>query len=582
MHVVPLAIALDQVGLRIRAPVCGQRCRRDTGRLVLAWPPPCDTRVVRFFNTAGPVVAEMHYCVPPLGRLDADELLLLIRQRKYFVLHAPRQTGKTTALLSLRDELNSGGEFRCVYVNVEGAQSAQEDVGAGIRAILSALARQARHTLDDRFVEDVWPGILDAAGSHDALQATLARWAESDAKPLLLMIDEMDALVGDTLIAVLRQLRAGYPERPGRFPQSVILCGVRDVRDYRIRSARKNAIVAGGSAFNVRAESLRLGDFSRAETESLLAQHTDETGQAFTSEARGAIWELTRGQPWLVNALAYEACFKNKAGRDRNREIGAGAIQDAREQLILRRETHLDQLTDKLQEERVRRVVEPLLSGAEAAGSIAADDLQYVRDLGLVARDGPVGIANPIYREVIPRDLTWTTQEMSVHHDPAWYVGADGALRIGELLAAFQAFFREHSEHWVERFQYREAGPQLLLQAFLQRIVNGGGRIEREYGLGRMRTDLLLVWPPGGARSPAHAEAIRETQKVVIECKVLRRGLDRTLREGLEQTRAYMDRSGATEGHLVVFDRTQGRSWDEKIFRRDEADGGALVTVWGM
>ena len=539
---------------------------------------------MRFFNTAGPVVAEIHYRVPPLERFEVDELLLLIRQRKYFVLHAPRQTGKTSALLALRDELNAGGELRCVYVNVEGGQSAREDVGAALRAILSALARGARETLDDPFLAEVWPGILETAGPHDALRETLARWAESDARPLVLMIDEIDALIGDTLLAVLRQLRAGYPERPDRFPQSVILCGVRDVRDYRIRSSAEQALVTGGSAFNVRAESLRLGDFSPPEVESLLAQHTRETGQAFTAEARAAVRELTRGQPWLVNALAYEACFRNRAGRDRSRAITGDAIQDAREQLILRRETHLDQLTDKLREERVRRVIEPLLSGAETSGSIPLDDLEYVRDLGLVTRSGPVAIANPIYREVIPRDLTYTTQEMSIRHDPACYVGADGALRTGELLAAFQAFFREHSEHWVERFQYREAGPQLLLQAFLQRIVNGGGRIEREYGLGRMRTDLLLVWPVGGARGKARAGdgQGRDMQKVVIECKVLHRGLERTLRDGLEQTRAYMDRSGAAEGHLVVFDRSEGKPWDEKIFRRDEADGGAPVTVWGM
>ena len=537
---------------------------------------------MRFFNTAGPVDPEMHYCVPPLGRLDADELLLLIRQRKYFVLHAPRQTGKTSALLALRDALNAGDEFRCVYVNVEGGQSAREDVGAALRAILSALARGARETLEDRFVAEVWLGILDASGPHDALRETLARWAESGTKPLVLMLDEIDALIGDTLLAVLRQLRSGYPERPVRFPQSVILCGVRDVRDYRIRSSAGNAIVAGGSAFNVRAESLRLGDFSPHEIESLLAQHTRETGQAFTSEAGTAIRELTRGQPWLVNALAYEACFKNRAGRDRGRAITVGAIQDAREQLILRRETHLDQLTDKLREERVRRVIEPLLSGAESSESIPLDDLEYARDLGLVTRDGPVAVANPIYREVIPRDLTYTTQEMSIHQDPAWYVGDDGALRAGELLAAFQAFFREHSEHWVERFQYREAGPQLLLQAFLQRVVNGGGRIEREYGLGRMRTDLLLVWPLIGAGGPAQSGEGREIQKVVIECKVLHRGLERTLRAGLEQTRAYMDRSGAAEGHLVIFDRTEARPWEEKVFRRDEAEGGAPVTVWGM
>ena len=531
------------------------------------------TTTMRFFNTAGPIKAEMHYHVSPLARIAVEDLLLLIRQEKYFILHAPRQTGKTSALLALRDDLNASGEFRCVYVNVEIGQSAREDVAAAIRAILSALARAARYALDDLFVTDIWRGILDDAGPNDALGETLARWSESDAKPLVLLIDEIDALIGDTLLAVLRQLRAGYPDRPRRFPQSVILCGVRDVRDYRIRSSAENAIIAGGSAFNIRAESLRLQGFSQDDVEDLLGQHTAETGQAFTDEARRDVWMLTQGQPWLVNALAYEACFKNKAGRDRSRAISADAIQDAREQLIRRRETHLDQLTDKLQEERVRRVIEPLLKGADAPDSIADDDLQYARDLGLVRVDDPIAIANPIYREVIPRDLTYTTQA-GFYHDPAWYIDASGRLQVDKLLAAFQEFFREHSEHWVERFQYKEAGPQLLLQAFLQRIVNSGGRIEREYGLGRRRTDLLLMWPVDGDRG--------RLQKVVIECKVLHRGLTPTLREGLAQTRAYMDRCATAEGHLVLFNRTEGTAWDDKVYRREETEGGAPVTVWGM
>ena len=527
------------------------------------------TTAMRFFNTAGPIDAEMHYHLPPLSRLEAEDLLLLIRQRKYFVLHAPRQTGKTSALLALRDELNAGGEYRCVYVNIEAAQTSREDVGRAMRTILAELKLAEVEPL-----AGVCSGVLEEAGPDGALRVALSRWAESDPRPVVLLIDEIDALIGDSLLAVLRQLRAGYADRPRRFPQSVVLCGVRDVRDYRIRSSAENAIIAGGSAFNIRAESLRLGDFSREEVESLLGQHTEETGQAFTEEARAVVWELTEGQPWLVNALAYEACFRNKAGRDRSREVTAEAIQEAREQLILRRETHLDQLTDKLQEERVRRVIEPLLSGADDPGSIATDDLEYVRDLGLVARERPVRIANPIYREVIPRDLTWTAQEMSIPHDPSWYVDEGEALEVDKLLAAFQEFFREHPEHWVERFQYKEAGPQLLLQAFLQRILNSGGRIEREYGLGRLRTDLLLVWPlPGDAG---------EAQKVVVECKVLHRGLERTLCEGLEQTRAYMDRCGSAEGHLVIFDRTEGKSWEEKTYRRDETGGGAPVTVWGM
>ena len=171
------------------------------------------TAVSRLFNTAGPIDAELHYHVPPLSRLDLDEILLLMRQRKYFIVHAPRQTGKTSALLTLRGRLNEAGEFRCVYVNVEVGQAARERVGEGMRAILSALARAARHALDDGFVGEVWPAILDQVGPNDALGEVLSRWAEADAKPLVLMIDEIDTLVGDTLISVLRQLRAGYPMR---------------------------------------------------------------------------------------------------------------------------------------------------------------------------------------------------------------------------------------------------------------------------------------------------------------------------------------------------------------------------------
>ena len=304
---------------------------------------------MRYFNTAGPVVAADHYGIPPLQRLDLAEVLTLIRQRKYFVLHAPRQSGKTSALLALRDLLNGGAEgaFRCVYFNVEGAGAMGDDVDRAMRTVLDEMAGWAEATLGDGLPDEVWPAILERSGSGSALRRVLTRWAAADAKPLVLLIDEIDALVGDSLLAVLRQLRAGYVLRPRQFPQNVILCGVRDVRDYRIHSRSENRVV--GSPFNVKAESLRLGDFTERDVRALLGQHGAETGQAFTPEAVAAVWEQTRGQPWLVNALAYQACFRSKSGRDRSRPITAEAIRAAREQLILRRETHLDQLADKLQ-----------------------------------------------------------------------------------------------------------------------------------------------------------------------------------------------------------------------------------------
>ena len=497
-------------------------------------------------------------------------MLGLIDRERYFVLHAPRQVGKTTYLLALMDYINSVGRYRCLYVNVEIAQSARENVAEAMQAILNELALQARLVLQDTSIADTWPEILSRAGGHAALSEVLTRWAEDNPLPIVLMIDEIDALIGDTLISVLRQLRAGYPKRPALFPQSIILCGVRDVRDYRIHSTRDQAIITGGSAFNIKAKSLRLGDFDRAETLSLLQQHSDETGQPFEPAALELTWELTQGQPWLVNALAYEFCFEMPAARDRRALITAEMVQEAKEHLILRQETHLDQLVDKLREPRVRSIIEPMLEGQTEPGSLPENDVQYVIDLGLVVKDGQLRIANPIYREVIPRALTYTTQ-LTMSQEPAWYTRPDGRLDMPKLLAAFQQFFREHSESWVERFDYREAGPQLLMQAFLQRIVNGGGRVEREYGLGRRRTDLLVIWPyPQGV------------QRTVIELKVLYKSLEQTIAEGLEQTWAYMDTTGTTDGHLVIFDRTPGKAWEERIFQREEHYRGAGITVWGM
>ena len=423
-------------------------------------------------------------------------------------------------------------------------------------------------TLRDEFVDGIWLDALERLGPDGAVTEVLSRWAQADSRPLVLFIDEIDTLVGDTLLSMLRQLRAGYTLRPEAFPQSVVLCGVRDVRDYRIHSSAEQAIIAGGSAFNIKAESLRLGDFSEREARTLLAQHSEETGQAFTEDALDEVWRLTQGQPWLINALGDAACFRNRSGRDRSQSITAEDVTEAREQLVVRRETHLDQLADKLQEDRVRRVIEPLLSGGDER-EFSARDLEYVRDLGLIAHDDPLRIANPVYGEVVPRELTCATQAGLVE-ELAWYVDADGGLNVPKLLAAFQTFFREHSEHWVERFAYKEAGPQLLLQAYLQRVVNGGGRIEREYGLGRGRTDLLIVWPQGS-----------RTRKFVIECKVRRKSLARTITDGVAQTAACMDRCGAEAGHLVIFDRGDG-TWADKVFQRRESAGAARIDVWGM
>lgn len=357
--------------------------------------------VPKFFNTAGPMKPELHYCINPLRRFDLEEIESLIRQNKYFILHAPRQTGKTSCLLALRDHINQQGDYYAVYANVEGGQAFRNDVKTVESRTIGTIAERAATTLNSNLPRALFRAVIESP-EQDRLALYLKKLSEALDKPLLLFLDEIDALVGDSLVSVLRQLRSGYDQRPQAFPQSIILCGVRDVRDYRIVLSNQD-IVTGGSAFNIRAESLRLGNFSRKEIRELYRQHTEATGQEFDEECFPLIWEATEGQPWLVNALGYEVTMNMRKNRNRHVRIIPEMMYRAQERLIYRRDTHIDILIDKLREERVRSVIAPILANedGEVEQHLKDDDIQYVVDMGLVVRDKPLRIANAIYREVI-------------------------------------------------------------------------------------------------------------------------------------------------------------------------------------
>lgn len=495
---------------------------------------------MRFFNTEGPVRPEDHYCLPPLSRWDLDQVLMLIDQKKYFLLHAPRQTGKTSCLLALMERLNAEGQYRTLYVNIEAAQAARERVEAGMAAIIQALASSARWRLGDEAADAMALEVIQGGALLGGVQEFLTRWCGQSPRPVVLLLDEVDALVGDTLVSLLRQLRAGYEQRPRHFPQTVVLCGVRDLRDYRIHASSETDIITGGSAFNIRAKSLRLGDFSADEVRRLLTEHTLETGQHFSAEALERVWTLTQGQPWLVNALAYETCFEMREGRDRARPIDRDMIEQAKEALIARRVTHLDQLADKLREARVRRIIEPMLAGT-ALGEVPLDDRDYLVDLGLLRRvdGGGLDVANPIYREVLPRMLASGPQDSLPRIAPTW-LDADGKLDPERLLQGFLAFWRQHGQPLLGSAPYHEIAPHLVLMAFLHRVINGGGTLEREYAIGSGRMDLCL----------RYGEVT-----LGMELKVWRPGSPDPLAEGLAQLDDYLSGLNLDSGWLVIFDR---------------------------
>ncbi len=515
------------------------------------------------FCIAGPIQPEKHYHLP--FRMNEAELMQLIDQEKYFILHAPRQSGKTTAIQCLVNKLNAGGVYEALYVNIESAQAARGDYKDGLRMLLKDIEAAVRKTFGASHpaYQFFTPANLSQIPSGTEVSSFLRYWTEVSSKPTLFFVDEIDALIGDTLISVLRQIRSGYADRPDWFPQTVCLIGLRDVRDYRIYSSNDNQIVLGGSAFNVKAESLTIEAFSLAEVRALYLQHTQATGQKFTEEAINYAFEQTQGQPWLVNALAYQACFRDVL--DRSQPIILEIMQRTRETLILRRDTHLDQLLDKLTEPRVAPIIDAIIAGKTGVQMFPADDLRYVRDLGMVDKK-EMKIANQIYQEVFPRELTYSTQEMMTFRPPA-YINADGSFNTQKVMDDWVLFYRQNAAIWEEQFAYYEAGPHLLIMAYLQRVVNGGGAVAREYALGRGRVDLIIRFG---------------NQRIVIELKILRD--NSTLPQGLEQTASYMDTMDATEGHLVIFDpdKSKTKTWEEKIYQRDEVVGNKTIHVWGM
>lgn len=227
------------------------------------------------------------------------------------------------------------------------------------------------------------------------------------------------------------------------------------------------------------------------------------------------------------------------------------------------RDTHIGALFDRLTEKRVQVIVDAILTGKAIIEDFKIDDLKYARDLGLIKQRG-LEIANPIYQEIIPRELTYVTTE-SLTQRTVDYQNKDGGLNMNLLMEKFTEFYRENSAIWLEQFQYKESGPHLLLMAFLQRIINGGGRIYREYALGRGQVDLLIEW---------------RGQRIVIEIKIFYG--ENTLFKGLQQTASYMNTSHATEGHLVIFDRDPNKSWEEKISSSTAKEDNQEIHVWMM
>ncbi|MCL1943330.1 MAG: AAA-like domain-containing protein [Candidatus Azobacteroides sp.] len=510
---------------------------------------------IRFFNTSGPCNPVDHYMLPPEERLVGAQLHRYIRDELYWVLHAPRQTGKTTFLLSWMREINATGNHVAFYVTVEACQRVT-DVNEAMRLISHNICIAAMQS-------DFPDPAPEKSISESLFTDTLRRLSELVApKPLVILFDEVDVLEGDVLIRFLRLLRGGYVTRgTGRFPVSVALVGMRDLKDY-ITASKDGVAPNPGSPFNIKEDSAMLTNFTKEGIIRLFAQRTTETGQQITSEALDYVYEQSKGQPWIVNSLLKRATMRVLDETD-TETVTVEHILKARQQMIQARETHLDALAYRLENPDVRYVMQALMSGEPDPRLADSEGFRLCLDLGLVTIEhGTPQVANPIYREVLARQMTFSPQLAIPFPDWPWQL-PDGNLDMDKLMKEFQKFWRRNADVWEQKSDYSEAFPHLLLMAFLQRILNGGGRIEREYAAGRGRMDLAVEY--NGKWFVIEIKLIHdyETPQTVEE-------------EGLEQIKGYRDKiDAAAQSYLVIFDRRSKSlqlPWEERIYRRMVGD----------
>lgn len=498
--------------------------------------------------------------LPPERRLGA--VLQHIEEHRYFTLHAGRQTGKTTSAQWLVEHLNASGRFHALWVDLQTAGATSSPLRA-FEAARFALDQAVETTLPDLGVPP--KEVRRIKPSRTFLLRYLQDLAARSDKPLVVLFDEADGLIGEAMVSFLSQLRQGYIARARTpFPASVVLIGQRQVRDYVLRQEERRAVAWLGtlSPFNVSAEAMTLVSFTEAEVKELLLQHTAAAGQRFEPEAAARIFELGQGHPWLTNALADQIVRKDVA--DRSVAVTAAHVDAAKETIILERRSHIDSLVARLREPWVQRILDPMLAGDQTGTDVLDDDFAYVLGLGLIRRhEGEYQISNPIYREVVPRALTYNRQ-LQITNKPAWYVRPDGSLDMAKLMRDWQVFWRKDGHLAAEGFGYRESGPHLMLMAFLQRILDGGGRINREYGLGRGALDLVVEW-----RGALHA----------IEVK-LRRDTE-TEAEALDQLARYLDHLGLADGWMVMFDLRKEIPWQDRLYLREIDHGGKHVRLVG-
>ena len=503
---------------------------------------------MRYFETRGPVNAEDNYVVARLQ--ETADFMRRVGLGRYIVLFAPRQTGKTTFFKTAvaRLETEGAGAYLPIQLNFEiyedwhGSES--EFYGVFYQRLCQELANVFRERQPPP-----GPAALTAFLENTAItdRFSLLAFFEDLGRllgnqPVVLIIDEFDAIPPPAVKGFLRTLRHIYISGKPRCPHSVVIVGVKNITQLNYDRTI--------SPFNIQDE-FHLPNFTLAQVQELLGEYTAEVGQAFAPAVIETLHRQTGGQPFLVNRLAQ--ILTEEMDIPKTETIHLGHFSRGHAQILHEQNVNIRHLTTNIRRNpRFQRQLMQIISYDEGVDFNFDDDiLSELATYGVIAKDekGICEIANPIYLYRILRTFQpfingleqdyYPQDTGNGYHD---YLTADGTIAMGRLLDNFRDFIARAGFRILQVPETpREYVGQYLLFAYLDQFVRQvRGAMHLEVQTGRGRADLVIF---------------HHGQKHIVETKIWQG--EKSYRAGKAQLSAYLKLEGVPAGYYVVFDHRE-------------------------
>ena len=503
---------------------------------------------MRRFGTQGPVHPAENYIVARPEKIN--DFIKRIKEGRYVVIFAPRQTGKTTFFQRALERLIAE-EPTCfpIPLNFDIYKNLSPSTFYG------HLYQQIRQGIEQVFQQrDIAPSAAltqflanTVLTDHLSLLEFFRQFAnlldlEYNEQKVVLVIDEFDGIPQAALSDFLHTLRHIYIAGKPRCPHSISLVGVKSINQLNYDRSI--------SPFNIQDE-FHLPNFTREEVQDLLGQYTDEVGQAFSSEVITSIHKQTAGQPVLVNRLAQ--ILTEELDIPKTDPITMSHFITAHTQLLYSQNTNIVHLTTNIRKDpRFEKILMRITAHEDGLPFNPYDELiDVLVTYGVISKgtDNMCDIANPIYLYAILQAFKPTVNGLEEKYFPEdsikgfrAYLTDTGQIDMRALLDNFRDFIARAGFQilQVPQTPQESVGRHLLLtylDGFVQ-AVNGSMYLEVQMGRGRI--DLCII---------------HNQRKYIVETKIWRGEM--RYQAGKRQLAAYLKLEKVREGYYVVFDHRE-------------------------